>query len=224
MNDKEAAGPTSPAFLFLDEPFTIGSPSSPASLFLVSSRTRSPKAKERGTLRCVCISTNASRIMSSASARRPTSPAFLFLEEPPSGAEARAARRSRADQTRLYESDTPVWGGQSCVGRTLLSAAFDFRNFKKPVNVPSVPYSTPIFLPPSFRSSSPQPCHSDRSRPPQKAVACEVEEPCVSFLGGINNNRGIVPGRVAHAFSCSRHHERGCPILAFFARVGTPNL
>src|SRR4051812_41875005 len=28
-------------------------------------------------------------------------------------------------------------------------------------------------------------------------------------------------GRVAHPFSCSRHHQRGCPILALFARVGT---
>src|SRR5205085_2330529 len=33
----------------------------------------------------------------------------------------------------------------------------------------------------------------------------------------------LMVGRVARAFNCSRYHERGCPILAFFARVGTPN-
>jgi len=44
---------------------------SPAFLFLVSSRTRSPQAKERGTLRCVWIIRNASRIIFSARTNDP---------------------------------------------------------------------------------------------------------------------------------------------------------
>ena len=52
--------------------------------------------------------------MFSASPDDPPSLAFFFLGSPPSGAEARAVRPSRVDQTSLYESETPVWVGHSC--------------------------------------------------------------------------------------------------------------
>jgi hypothetical protein len=79
--------------------------------------------------------------MSSKEAAGPTSPAFLFL-----------------DKAR--------------VGRTLLSDAFDLRDLKNR-EAPACPlFPFPIFLSPiscpDFRSPSPQLCHSDRSRPPQR--------------------------------------------------------